>query len=246
MKKHKKLIIALIIIVLIVSIVTVLIIKNKKSKDLETPQFGSDDNMRQFIDKDMDENDMKDFGQMPDDKTGETDDSSKEMKNKSDKQFKNTTTLKTTTEIESALTENVELHATYYLEEVYASENEYVKEGENILKYTNDTYLVAPYDCYIIKLNLPDIEGEALNNHYVEISSSNSLMVTMSIDETNIEEITVGLEATIEVTALNKTYQGYVTHIASTGSNGKFEIEIEFENDGDAKIGMTGEVSITI
>jgi hypothetical protein len=231
--------------VLIVSIVTFLIIKNKKSKELEEPQFGGGD-MRQFMNEDMDENNMKDFAQMSDEKNDKTDDSSKDMKNKSDKQFKNTTTLKTTTEIESALTEDVELHATYYLEEVYVSENEYVKEGENILKYTNDTYLVAPYDCYIIKLNLPDLEGEALNNHYVEISSSNSLMVTMNIDETNIDEISVGLEATIEVTALNKIYQGYVTHIASTGSNGKFEIEIEFENDDDVKIGMTGEVFIII
>ena len=114
------------------------------------------------------------------------------------------------------------------------------------MKYTNGTYLVAPYDCYVIELNLPDLEGKALNSHYVEISSSNSLMVTMDVDETNMEKISVGLEATIEVTSLGKTYKGNITHIASTGNNGKFEIEIEFENDGDVKIGMTGAVSITI
>jgi hypothetical protein len=240
MRKHKKIIIALVVvIVLIVSIVTFFIIKNKKSKSFEFGQ-GS---MPQFSKEDMDENSIKDFGQMPEDGTDEI---VKDMTNKTDKQVKNTTTLKTTTEIKSALTENVELHATYYLEEVYVEENEYVKAGENILKYTNGTYLVAPYDCYIIKLNLPDLEGKALNSHYVEISSSNSLMVTMNIDETNIEKVSVGQEATIEVTALGKTYQGNVTHIASTGTNGKFEIEIEFENDDDIKIGMTGTVSITI
>jgi multidrug resistance efflux pump len=68
----------------------------------------------------------------------------------------------------------------------------------------------------------------------------------MNVDETNIENVSVGLEATIEVTSLGKTYKGNVTHIASTGSNGKFEIEIEFENDNDIKIGMTSTVSITI
>jgi hypothetical protein len=239
MKKHKKLIIALIVIVLIVSIVTFFIVKSKKTKSFEGPQG----DMSQFMKEDMDENDMKDFGQMSENGTDEI---SKEMPDKTDKQDKNTTTLKTTTEVKSALTENVELHATYYLEEVYVEENEFVEAGENILKYTNGTYLVAPYDCYIIKLNLPDLEGKALNSHYVEISSSNSLMVTMNIDETNIEKISVGLEATIEVTSLDKTYTGNVTHIASTGSNGKFEIEIEFENDGDTKIGMTSTVSITI
>lgn len=184
------------------------------------------------------------------------------IKNKNNKSFDNSpndrgqfmkkdideksTTLKTNTEIKSALSENIELHATYYLEEVYVEENQFVEAGENILKYTNGTYLVAPYDCCITELNLPDLNGKVLNSHYVGISSSNSLMVTMNVDETNIEKLSIGLETTIEVTSLNKTYKGNITHIASTGNNGKFEIEIEFENDGDVKIGMTGSVSITI
>ena len=184
------------------------------------------------------------------------------IKNKNNKSFDNSpndrgqfmkkdideksTTLKTNTEIKSALSENIELHATYYLEEVYVEENQFVEAGENILKYTNGTYLVAPYDCCITELNLPDLNGKVLNSHYVGIASSNSLMVTMNVDETNIEKLSIGLETTIEVTSLNKTYKGNITHIASTGNNGKFEIEIEFENDGDVKIGMTGSVSITI
>ena len=106
--------------------------------------------------------------------------------------------------------------------------------------------MVSPYACYITELNLPDLNEKVLNSHYIGIASSNSLMVTMNIDETNIEKLSVGLETTIEVTSLNKNYKGNITHIASTGNNGKFEIEIEFENDGDVKIGMTGSVSITI
>ena len=176
----------------------------------------------------------------------ETSGTSKEKMDRFDKQTQKSTTLKTNAEIKSALSENVELHATYYLEEVYAEENQFIKSGENILKYTNGTYLVAPYDCYITELNLPDLNGKVLNSHYIGIASSNSLMATMNVDETNIEKVSVGLESTIEVTSLGKTYKGNVTHVASTGNNGKFEIEMEFENDGDVKIGMTSSVSITI
>ena len=165
---------------------------------------------------------------------------------RTDKQNQKSTTLKTNAEVKSALSENVELHATYYLEEVYVEKNQLVEAGENILKYTNGTYLVAPYDCYITELNLPDLNGKILNSHYIGIASSNSLMVTTNVDETNIEKVSVGLEATIEVSSLGKTYKGNITHIASTGSNGKFEVEIEFENDGDVKMGMTSSVSITI
>jgi hypothetical protein len=226
MKKHKKLIITLIVIALVISIAVFFVIKNKGLNRFEEPQGG----MEQFM-KDDSIKDKMDMG---------------DMENKSDKKVNaNEVTLKQTAEVESALTEKVELHATYYLEEVYVEENDFVEAGENILKYTNGTYLVAPYDCYVIGLNLPDLEGKILNSHYVEISSSNSLMVTMSVDETNIANINVGLDATIEITALGKTYTGSVTHVASTGNNGNFEIEIEFENDGDVLIGMTGEVSIT-
>lgn len=155
-------------------------------------------------------------------------------------------TLTSSGQVSAKTTEKLELTTTKYFKAMCVEEDDTVLEGENILEYTNGTYLVAPYDCYITELNLPDLNGKILNSHYMGIASSNSLMVTMNVDETNIEKLSVGLEATIEVTSLGKTYKGNITHIASTGNNGKFEIEIEFENDGDIKVGMTGAVNITI
>ena len=165
---------------------------------------------------------------------------------KQENRNKKAQTLSSNSEVKSALTENVELHATYYLSEVYVEEKQFVEKGTNILKYTNGTYLTAPYDCYIVELNLPDIEGKCLNSNYVQIESKNMLSVSMNVDETQIDKISVGTEATIEVTAINKEYTGYVTHIGSIENNGKFEVTIEFENDGSALIGMTSSVEINI
>lgn len=232
MKKHKKTIIIIIIVALIIAIATFFIIKNMNTSSFDDNR----ENMRQTMKNNMTGNVISDTNQvLPEEDIFE------KVFNKNQ-----TTTLKSSAEVKSALTENVELHATYYLEEVLVEENQFVAEGENILKYTNGTYLVAPYDCYIVQLNLPELEEKALNSHYVQISSSNSLMVTMNVDETYINNISIGLEATIEVTSLGKKYTGYITHIASSGNNGKFEIEIEFENDGNTMIGMSSEVSITI
>jgi len=157
-----------------------------------------------------------------------------------------TTTLSQTAEIKSASIENVELHATYYLEEVYVTENQYIEAGTNILKYTNGTYLTAPYNCCIVKLNVPDVNGQCLNSHYIEIESTNILTVSMRIDESNINKVNVGTEAKVEVSALGKTYAGYVTHVGSIANNGKFTITIEFENDGNIKLGMTSTVSVNV
>ena len=157
----------------------------------------------------------------------------------------NKTILSTTSEVKSGLTENIELHATYYLEESYVKTNQKVKSGENILKYTNGKYLTAPYDCVITNINIPNEEGQCTNEHYIEISSINSLQVQFRIDETKVDSIKLGQEATIEIGAYeDKTLKGYVTKISSTASNGRFTVTVEFENDGEILLGMTANVTI--
>ena len=157
----------------------------------------------------------------------------------------NKTIVSTTSEVASSLTEDIELHATYYLEESYVETNQKVKAGENILKYTNGKYLTAPYDCVITNINIPDEEKQCTNEHYIEISSINSLQVQFRIDETKLNSIKLGQEATIEIGAYeNKTLKGYITKISSTASNGRFTVTVEFENDGEILLGMTANVTI--
>lgn len=157
------------------------------------------------------------------------------------------TTITNTCEVDSALTENIELHATYYLEESYVYENQLVKYGENILKYTNGTYLTAPYDCVITKINIPDEEEQCTNEHYIQVSSNNTLCVQFKVDETEISSINLGQEATVKISALDdKEYDGVVTNISSTASNGNFTVTVEFENDGDIKLGMSATVTVTL
>ena len=153
--------------------------------------------------------------------------------------------VQTTSEIKSSLTENIQLHATYYLEESYVEVNQGIKAGENILKYTNGTYLVAPYDCIITKINIPGLEEKCTNEHYIEISSKNSLEVELKVDQTKINKLSLGQEAKIEIEALdNKEVVGNITNISNTASNGNFTVKVEFENDGQIMLGMTASVII--
>ena len=157
----------------------------------------------------------------------------------------NTKIVQTTSEIISSLTEKIELHSTYYLEESYIETNKEVKEGENILKYTNGKYLTAPYDCVIGEINIPNIEEKCTNEHYVEISSSNLLAVQFKVDETKIDKLYVGQEVEIQIEAYeDKTIAGNITNINNIASNGKFECTVEFENDGEIMLGMTANITI--
>ena len=219
--KHKKLITSLILILLIIIIAICLISFFNKNKQQNTQQFTQMQNS---------ESQNKEEGGR--------------QKNKIQKE--QTTTLSSNSEVKSALTENIELHTTYYLSEVYVEENQFVEKGGNILKYTNGTNLTAPYDCYITELNIPETKGQCLNNHYIQVESKNMLSVSMQVDETQIGKVNIGKEATIEVTAIDKKYIGYVTNVGSIASNGKFEVTIEFENDGNTMVGMTSKVEMTI
>lgn len=219
--KHKKLIISLILIVLIMIIATCLISFSNKNRQQNTQQFSQ---MQNSEDQNKEEGGRQ--------------------KNKIQKE--QTTTLSSNSEIKSALTESIELHTTYYLSEVYVEENQFVEKGGNILKYTNGTYLTAPYDCYITELNIPETKGQCLNSHYIQVESKNMLSVSMQVDETQISKVNIGKETTIEVTAIDKKYTGYVTNVGSIASNGKFEVTIEFENDGNIMVGMTSKIEMTI
>ena len=155
-----------------------------------------------------------------------------------------TNIVSTKTQIQSALTENISLHATYYLKEIYVTTNQTIKQGENILQYTNGEYLTAPYDCVINEINVPEYEEECKNDNYVNISSINRMQITISINEDSINKIYIGQESTITVTSLNEDIIGYVTYISSTANNGNFTVIVQFNNDYDIKIGMSATVKI--
>lgn len=149
-------------------------------------------------------------------------------------------------EVSSALTEQIELHATYYFSEIYVEANQKISKGENILKYTNGTYLTAPYDCVIEEISVPDAEEQCTNKHYITVSSINNLQISMKVSEEKIDGIELGQEVDIEVAAIEKSFKGNVINISSTASNGYFTVKIEFENDGNIKLGMTADVEIAI
>lgn len=149
-------------------------------------------------------------------------------------------------EVLSALTEQIELHATYYFSEIYVESNQKVSKGENILKYTNGTYLTAPYDCVIEEISIPDVGAQCTNKHYITVSAINNLQISINVSEEKIDKIKLGQDVDIEISAVEKSFKGNIVNIGSIASNGYFTVKIEFENDGNVKLGMTADVEIAI
>ncbi len=144
----------------------------------------------------------------------------------------------------SKTTEKLELTTTKYFKAMCVEEDDTVLEGENILEYTDGTYLTAPYNLVIESINVPDTESKCTSSNYVEVSDLTTLQTTISISENEIGELKKGQEVEITLTAdETKTYSGSITKIDSIGnyssSGTTFSAIVEFENDGNVKLGMS-------
>ncbi len=161
------------------------------------------------------------------------------------------TTLTAPGEVQSAQVEKLTLNTSYYYLTMCAEKGEFVKEGANLLKYSNGTYLVAPYDCIVSSYFVPEVKSVCTSSNYVEVSSVEDLYMDINIGEDKIDKVTSGQEVDIVVSYdETKEYKGTISKINAIGTRGNgatnFAAIASMKNDGNLKIGMSATCTITL
>lgn len=152
--------------------------------------------------------------------------------------------------IAPAMEENLAPHTGYVLKEVVAETGQALNEGDPILTYTNGKTLTAPYPCVVEKFNLPEAKQSLTADHYVKIGSTDTLMMSMTVNENDFDNIQIGQTAQIIANATGNTYEGQITFIsdladyADTGST--FDVTVTFENDGSLHVGMSATAKVVM
>lgn len=172
----------------------------------------------------------------------------------SEKQVSTQTIEKTLTasgEIETTSTQKLSLTTTKYFKTMCVEENDEVKQGENILQYTDGTYLTADYDCLISSYSVPETSAICTSSNYVEVKSLDSLQMTISVDETEIVYLTKGQSVEITISALDdKKYSGTISKINELGtyasSGTTFTATVTLENDDNIKLGMSASSTVVL
>ena len=165
--------------------------------------------------------------------------------NSSNNSESDTISFTPTSSVSSALEEEIPLRTGYYFSEALVTDNVVIKKGTKIIKYTNGQYLTAPYDLIITKFNVPDSKKICNSTHSIAVSAFNVLSATFRVDESKVDSIYIGKTVKVKVPALNdREVEGIITDITNTATNGRFTATIEFDNDGDIKLGMT--INITV
>lgn len=149
-------------------------------------------------------------------------------------------TLTSSGQIKASNTEKLSLNTSYVFDSILVEQDDVIKKGTKIIKYSNGKYLTAPYDLVITSSNLPDSKKICNISHSITVSAYNVLSASFRVDESKMDSIYIGKIVKVRVPALNdKEIEGIITDISNTASNGRFTATIEFDNDGTIKIGMT-------
>lgn len=161
------------------------------------------------------------------------------------------TTLTAPGEVQSAKTEKISLNTNYYYLTMCAEENEYIKKGDNLLEYTNGTYITAPYDCIITEYSVPNAKDICTSDNYIQISSVEDLYMEINIGEDKIGKISSGQEVSIVVNYdETKEYTGNISKINAIGTHNTggstFTAIASIKNDGNLKLGMSATCTITL
>lgn len=162
-----------------------------------------------------------------------------------------TTTLTAPGEVQSANIEKIVLNTNYYFLTMCAEKEEYVKKGANLLKYTNGTYITAPYDCVIMEYSVPNAKNICTSDNYISIASVEDLYMDINIGEDKIDKISSGQEVEIVVNYdESKVYTGTISKINAIGTHTSggtnFAAIASLKNDGNLKLGMSATCTITI
>lgn len=169
-------------------------------------------------------------------------------------QVSNQTIISTLTapgEVQSATMEKLTLNTSYSYLTMCVETYESVKEGANLLKYTNGKYLTAPYDCVVISYSVPTVNESCTSSNYIYIASTDDLYMDINIGEDQIGNISVG--QSVDIVANydeSKTYTGTITKINAIGTHSSsgtsFAAIASIKNDGTLKLGMSATCTITI
>ena len=160
-------------------------------------------------------------------------------------------TLTSSGEIEASSTEKIKLNTSYKFNSLLVEEDDMIKKGEKIIKYSNGKYLTAPYDLVIVSTSLPDKGKKATSSNYIEVYNVEEVLVKISVNESEISNIYVGEEVEIVLTSdSSKKYSGTINKISSVGtyssSGSTFEALVTIKNDGNIKVGMSVSCTINI
>lgn len=137
------------------------------------------------------------------------------------------------------------------VDEVLVSEGDTVEKGDELVTFTDGSDpITAPNSGEVTSVDVSSGDKVQQGKTVAHITNYNKLQTTISVDETDINQVKEGQNAEITLSALDdQRFDGKVTDVAKEGTNSNgvstFEVTLSITNPKNIKVGMSTEASIT-
>lgn len=138
--------------------------------------------------------------------------------------------------------ETLEIGVGDKVSEILVSEGQKVNAKQDILKVTDENGKSKTIKSSISGMFFC-IEDQTVGTKYC-IYNLDDIGVKIALSEKDITSVTVGQKATVNITALNKEFEGTVSYVSSLPQNDKFIVKVKLNYTDDIKFGYSTSTSI--
>ena len=130
---------------------------------------------------------------------------------------------------------------------LYVQEGDIVEKNESVLRLQSGVTLEAPIAGTVTDIFFEKDDAYRAGNVLFRVATYESPIVKISIDEYDVDALSVGEEVSVYIQAMDKYVHGTITEISNeaavTSNVAYYSAKISVEQDGTIKMGMTCEVS---
>ena len=104
--------------------------------------------------------------------------------------------------------------------EIYVSEEQEVKAGDRLMRLTGGQTLEASFDGRVNTISVEEGDEVAAGATLIQVVDFNDLTISMRVDEYDISSVYVGQACTVNITALDLSFDSELSHIDRISSSG--------------------------
>ena len=104
--------------------------------------------------------------------------------------------------------------------EIYVSEEQEVKAGDRLMRLTGGQTLEASFDGRVNTISVEEGDEVAAGATLIQVVDFNDLTISMRVDEYDISSVYVGRACTVNITALDLSFDSELSHIDRISSSG--------------------------
>lgn len=131
---------------------------------------------------------------------------------------------------------------------IYVTERQKVSRDDKLIRLSDGTTLKAGFDGEINEISVEEGDSVSMNESLVQVVDFSSMTISMRVDEYSISDLEVGQSCTVNITALDETFDSRISKInripSGNGNTAYYTVTVELEVSENVLPGMQATVTI--